>query len=124
MSTTAQVLAVFIGVMLVSVFVMESFLYRHPKLYPLFLIDADDFDAVRMWTINMGFYNLTTAVALFAGVALVRTDHVAQGEALLVFTAAQHVFLAFVLVASQRKLWLNSIMEGLPAAALLVAALA
>lgn len=124
MSTTAQVLAVVIGVMLVAVFVMESFLYRHPKLYPLFLIDADDLDAVRMWTVNMGFYNLTTAVALFAGVALVQTDYVAQGEALIVFTAAQHVFMAVVLVVSQRKLWLNSILEGLPAAAILAAALA
>lgn len=124
MSTTAQVLAVVIGVTLVVVFVMEAFLYRHPKLYPLFLVKPDDFDAVRMWTVNMGFYNLTTAIALFAGVALVRTDYVAQGEALIVFTAAQHVFMAVVLVASQRKLWLNSIMEGLPAAVLLVAALA
>lgn len=124
MSTTAQVLAVVIGVILVVVFVMEAFLYRHPKLYPLFLTEPGQLDAVRMWTVNMGFYNLTTAVALFAGVVLVRTDYVAQGEALIVFTAAQHVFMAIVLVASQRKLWLNSIMEGLPAAALLVAALA
>lgn len=124
MSTTAQVLAVVIGVMLVAVFVMESFLYRHPKLYPLFLTEPDQFDAVRLWTVNLGFYNLTTAIALFTGVVLVRTDYVAQGEALIIFTAAQHVFLAFVLLATQRKLWLNSILEGLPAAVLLVAALA
>ena len=124
MSTTAQVLAVLMGVMLVVVFVMEAFLWRHPKLHPLFLTDANDFDAVRMWTVNMGFYNLTTAMALFAGVALVRTDHVPQGEALLVFTAAQHAFMAIVLVVSQRKLWLNSILEGLPAVALLAAAFA
>ena len=123
MSTTAQVLAVIIGVMLTVVFVMESFLYRHPRLYPLFRTKPGDLDAVRMWTVNLGFYNLTTAAALFAGVILVQTDHVPQGEALIVFTAAQHVFLAFILVASQRKLWLNSLLEGVPAAALLALAL-
>jgi hypothetical protein len=112
MSTTVQVLAVVIGVMLTVVWVMEAFLYRHPKLYPLFLTKPDDLDAVRMWTINVGFYNLTCAVAMFAGVVLVRTDHVPQGEALIVFTAAQHAFLALVLVATQPKLWFNSILEG------------
>jgi putative membrane protein len=123
MSTAAQVLAVVIAVLLVGVFVMESFLYRHPKLYPMFLTKPGDFDAVRMWTVNMGFYNLTTAVALVSGVILARTDHVAQGQALVVFTAAQHIFLAIVLVVSQRRLWLNTLMEGVPAAVLLILAL-
>ncbi|MFC0623605.1 DUF1304 family protein [Kribbella deserti] len=119
MSTAAQVLAVAIGVMLVAVFVMEAFLYRNPRLYPMFLIEPHEYEAVRMWTVNVGFYNLTTAVAMFAGVALARGDHLPQGEALVVFTAAQHVFLAFVLLATRPKLWLNSVLEGVPAAVLL-----
>jgi uncharacterized membrane protein len=123
MSTAAQVLAIVIAATLVSVWVMESFLYRHPRLYPLFLTKPADFDAVRLWTVNLGFYNLTTAVALVAGVVLVQTDHLPQGEALIIFTAAQHVFLAVVLVLTQRKLWLNTLMEGIPAAILLVLAL-
>jgi putative membrane protein len=123
MSTAAQVLAVFIAVMLTVVFVMEAILYRNPRLYPMFLIKPGDLDAVRMWTVNMGWYNLTTAAALVAGVVLVRTDHFAQGQALIVFTAAQHTFMAVVLVVSQPKLWLNSLMEGVPAAVLLILAL-
>jgi len=123
MSTAAQVLAIVIAATLVSVWVMESFLYRHPRLYPLFLTKPADFDAVRLWTVNLGFYNLTTAVALVAGVVLVQIDHLPQGEALIIFTAAQHVFLAVVLVLTQRKLWLNTLMEGIPAAILLVLAL-
>jgi putative membrane protein len=123
MSRAAQVLAVVIAATLVSVWVMESFLYRHPRLYPLFLTKPADFDAVRLWTVNLGFYNLTTAVALVAGVVLVQTDHLPHGEALIIFTAAQHVFLAVVLVLTQRKLWLNTLMEGIPAAILLVLAL-
>ncbi|MFG1819749.1 DUF1304 family protein [Kribbella sp. NPDC049174] len=123
MSTAAQVLAVVIAAMLIMVWVMESFLYRQPRLYPLFRTEPADYDAVRLWTVNLGFYNLTTAVALLAGVVLVQTDHVPQGEALIIFTAAQHVFLAVVLVFTERRLWLNTLLEGVPAAILLVLAL-
>jgi putative membrane protein len=123
MSTAAQVLAVVIAVVLTVVFVMEAILYRNPRLYPMFLTKPGDLDAVRMWTVNMGWYNLTTAAALVAGVVLVQTDHLAQGQALMVFTAAQHTFMAVVLVISQPKLWLNSLMEGVPAAVLVILAL-
>ncbi|MEU4602379.1 DUF1304 family protein [Kribbella sp. NPDC023972] len=122
MSTAAQVLAVAIAVMLGVVFVMESFLYRHPRLYPMFLTKPGDFDAVRLWTVNLGWYNLTTGIALVAGVVLVQTGHLLQGEALIIFTAAQHTFMAVVLVVSQPKLWLNAVMEGVPAAVLLALA--
>jgi putative membrane protein len=123
MSTAAQVLAVVIAAMLVVVWVLESFLYRQPRLYPIFLTKPGDYDAVRLWTVNMGFYNLTTAVALLAGVVLVQTDRLPQGEALVIFTAAQHTFMGAVLVISQPKLWVSSILQGVPAAALLALAL-
>jgi uncharacterized membrane protein len=123
MSTTAQILAVAIAVMLGAVFVMESFLYRHPRLYPLFLLERRDFDAVRLWIVNLGFYNLTTGIALALGVVLARSGHVPQGEALVAFTAGQHVFLALVLLATERRLWLNTLLEGVPAAVLLTVVL-
>ena len=119
MSTAAQVLAVVIAVLLGTVWVMESFLYRHPRLYPLFLLERRDFDAVRLWIVNLGFYNLTTGIALGLGVVLARSGHVPQGEALVAFTAAQHVFLALVLLATERRLWVNTLLEGVPAAVLL-----
>ncbi|MFK4086524.1 DUF1304 family protein [Kribbella sp. NPDC020789] len=124
MSTAAQVLAVVIAVLLAMVWVMESFLYRHPRLYPLFLTKPADFDAVRLWTVNLGFYNLTTAVALVAGVILARNGHADAGQALVVFTAAQHTFLSIVLVVVERRLWLNTLMEGIPALGLLILATA
>ncbi|GAB3929767.1 hypothetical protein GCM10029976_030060 [Kribbella albertanoniae] len=122
MSTAVQVLAVVIAAILTVVFVMESFLYKHPRLYPMFLTSPEHFGAVRLWTINMGFYNLTTAVALVAGVVLAANGHESAGQALVVFTAAQHTFMAVVLVVSERRLWLNSLMEGIPALALLILA--
>jgi uncharacterized membrane protein len=119
MSTAAQVLAVVIAALLASVWVMESFLYRHPRLYPLFLLERRDFDAVKLWIVNLGFYNLTTGIALALGVVLARSGHVPQGEALVAFTAGQHVFLALVLLATERRLWVNTLLEGVPAAVLL-----
>ncbi|TDW24017.1 DUF1304 family protein [Kribbella kalugense] len=120
MSTAAQVLAIVIAVMLAVVFVMESILYKHPKLYPMFLTRPGDFDAIRLWTVNMGWYNLTTAAALVIGVVLAANGHESAGEALVTFTAAQHTFMAVVLVVSERRLWLNALMEGIPAAVLLI----
>ncbi|MET9310827.1 DUF1304 family protein [Kribbella sp. NPDC003505] len=119
MSTAAQVLAIVIAMLLAGVWLMESFFYRHPRLYPMFLLERRDFDAVRLWIVNLGFYNLTTGIALALGVVLARTGHVPQGEALVAFTAGQHVFLALVLLATERRLWLNTLLEGVPTAALL-----
>jgi hypothetical protein len=76
MSTTVQVLAVVIGVMLTSVWIMEAFLYR-PQ----------------------------------------------AGEALVYFAAAQHVFLAGVLLVTRPKLWLNAVMESVLGIVLLAFAL-
>ncbi|MER7244828.1 DUF1304 family protein [Kribbella sp. NPDC000426] len=120
MTTAAQVLAIVIAVMLASVWLMESFFYRNRRLYPLFLLEPRDFGAVRLWIVNLGFYNLTTAVALALGVVLAASGHVPQGEALVAFTAGQHVFLALVLLATERRLWLNAVLEGLPTAVLLL----
>src|SRR3954451_5777008 len=107
MSTATQILAIVIAVMLAAVWLMESFFYRTSRLYPLFLLDRRDFDAVRLWIVNLGFYNFTTAVALVLGVVLARSGHVPQGEALVAF--AQHVFLALVLLATERRLWRNTL---------------
>jgi len=119
MSTAAQVLAIVIAVMLASVWLMESFFYRNPRLYPLFLLERRDFAAVRLWIVNLGFYNFTTGVALVLGVVLARSGHVPQGDALVAFTAAQHTFLALVLLVTERRLWRNTLLEGVPAAVLL-----
>jgi hypothetical protein len=86
----------------------------------MFLLERRDFDAVKLWIVNLGFYNFTTAVALVLGVVLARSGHVPQGEALVAFTAGQHVFLALVLLATERRLWLNTLLEGVPTAVLLL----
>ncbi|WP_157630737.1 DUF1304 family protein [Kribbella catacumbae] len=122
MGTGVQVLAVVIGVILVTVWAMELFFYRHRRLYFMFLIKPDDYDAVRLWRISIAYFNLTTAAALFIGAYLLETNHPDAGQALILFTACQHVFLAVVMLVTQPKLWLNSVMEAVPNLVLLVVA--
>lgn len=121
MSTTVQVLAVVIGVILVVVWALEIFFYRHPRLYFMFLIKPADYDAVRLWRICIAYYNLTTAAALFIGAYLLETTHPDAGQALILFTACQHIFLAVVMLITQPKLWLNTLMEALPNLVLVIA---
>lgn len=121
MSTTSQVLAVVFGIALVFVWIMESFLYRWKVFHPLLMIEPDDFEAVRVWNVNLGFYNLTTGIALFLGVWLLQDGQTAAGEALVLFTAAQHFVLAFVLLASAPRMWVNTVLQAtIPAAILLL----
>ena len=120
-STTVQVLAVVIGVILVLVWALEIFFYRHPRLYFMFLIKPADYEAVRLWRICIAYYNLTTAAALFIGAYLLETSHPDAGQALILFTACQHIFLAVVMLITQPRLWLNTLMEALPNAILLIA---
>jgi uncharacterized protein DUF1304 len=122
MSTAVQVLAVVIGVILVSVWAMELWFYKNRRLYFMFLIEPADYDGVRLWRICIAYYNLTTAAALFIGTYLLHTSHPDAGQALILFTACQHVFLAVVMLATQPKLWLNSVMEAVPNLVLLVVA--
>ncbi|GAA1656822.1 hypothetical protein GCM10009744_57060 [Kribbella alba] len=79
MSTTVQVLAVIVGVILTAVWAMEIFFYRHPRLYFRFLIKR----------VSIAYFNLTTAAALFIGAYLLSTSHSEAGQALILFTACQ-----------------------------------
>jgi hypothetical protein len=121
MGTTVQVLAIIIGVILTAVWAMEIFFYKHPRFYFMFLIRPADYDAVRLWRVSIAFYNLTTAAALFIGAYLLSTSHTEAGQALILFTACQHIFLAVVMLITQPKLWLNTIMEAAPNLILLLA---
>jgi len=120
MNSTVPVLAIIIGVILTVVWALEIFCYRHPRLYFMFLIKPADYDAVRLWRISIAYYNLTTAAALFIG-AYLADSHPDAATALILFTACQHIFLAVVMLITQPRLWLNSIMEALPNLILLTA---
>ena len=53
--------------------------------------------AVRLWTIDLGFYNLLWGLVLIAGVFIAASGRTAIGETIIVFTCIAHVILGVVL---------------------------
>ena len=121
MNLVTQIAAVFMGVTLVVVFVLESFFYRRPELHSIFLIEPGQEATVRLWVVNQGFYNFCFGVAALAGVALARVGEEAAGTSLVVFTSASMLVSGAVLYVTERRLWRSSIAQALPPTVALVA---
>lgn len=119
MDILEYVLAIVIAATLTIVGLLEAFRYRDSRLYPIFLIKPDRYDAVRLWTVNVGFHNITMAAGLAIGVVLVALGQVSEGRALVLFIAAAEVFEGAVLFFSERRLWLSALGQSVPPALLL-----
>lgn len=113
MSGTVQVLSGIYAVVLVLIGVLEITQYRNPRFYPIFLIEPRDYDAVRMWTINIGGHNLVSVLGIVLGLLLYHAGYPGEGRALVLFSVGSHVILGAILVASERRLWLSGIGEAL-----------
>jgi uncharacterized membrane protein len=123
MNKVAQVLAALEALTLITVGVLEAFFFRSPELHPIFLIEPGEYDAVRLWTVNVGFYNIFMGIGVIVGLVLVNTGRVAAGRAIVLFTSALHVLLGVTLVISEPALWVSAIGEAGLAAAVIIAVL-
>ncbi|MCY1023639.1 DUF1304 domain-containing protein [Pyxidicoccus sp. MSG2] len=124
MSLLAQVFALIAAAIHVLFFVMESILFSQPKVWRRFGLKSQaDADVMRPMALNQGFYNLFLALGVFVGVALTYTGAVASGVAAVVFGCACMALAALVLVASNRRFFTASLVQGaLPLLALLLIA--
>ncbi|NPD24337.1 MULTISPECIES: DUF1304 domain-containing protein [Corallococcus] len=120
MSPLAQVFAVIAALIHVLFFVMESIVFSQPKVWKRFGLKSQaDADVVKPMALNQGFYNLFLAVGVLVGVALVHSGAVASGVAAVVFGCGCMLAAAVVLVSSNRKFLLASLVQGgLPALAI------
>jgi putative membrane protein len=123
MSALAQVLAVVISLVLIVMWVLEAFFHDRPALYPILLISPGDVPAVRMWAVNVGFYNLCFGLVGLVGVALLHVGDPVVGRALVLVLCATQVVLGAVLYVSERRLWRSALGQGIPPLVALVAAL-
>ena len=120
MNAVAQVLSVVVGLMLVAVGALESFFYRNPRFHSIFLIRPRDYDAVRLWVVNVGAYNMLMGLACLLGVLIVNVGDPVVGRTLILAVCAMHVVLGITLLVTQRELWRNALGEALvPLAAIL-----
>lgn len=123
MNKVAQVLAALEALTLIAVGVMEAFFYRSPELYSIFLIEPGEYDAVRLWTVNVGFYNILMGVGLIVALVFVNTGRVAAGRTIVLYTSALHVLLGIILIISEPALWLSGAGEAGLALAVILAVL-
>ena len=120
MNPVAQVLAALEALTLIAVGVLESFFFRSPELYPIFLIDPDEYDAVALWTRNVGVYNMLMGAAVVVALVLVHRSNEVAGRAIILTISAMHVVLGVSLVITAPELWLSAVFEfGLALAVIL-----
>ena len=112
MNRVAQVLAALEALTLITVGLLESFFFRSPELYPIFLIEPDEYDAVALWTRNVGVYNMLMGVAIVVGLVLVHRAQVAAGRAIILTISGTHVVLGVSLVVTAPELWLSAVFES------------
>jgi putative membrane protein len=121
MNAVALVLAVALGIVLIAVGFLEAFQYRNQRWFSMFRIRAQDADAVRLWVVNLGFYNIVYGLGAIAGVVLALSGAVAAGLAIVLFVCISHIVLAIVLIVVDRSLWRNSVYEAILPIAVLIA---
>ncbi len=119
MSGIVQVLAGLYAVTLMVIGLLEITQYRNPRFYSIFVIEPGDYDAVRMWAICVGAFNLTFATGIVLGLSLFHLGYAGEGSALVIFLVGAHLALGLVLVAVEPRLWRSAIGEaGIPAVVL------
>lgn len=120
MNPVAQVLAALEALTLITVGVLETFFFRSPELYPIFLIESDEYEAVALWTRNVGVYNMLMGLAIVVALVLVHRAQVAAGRAIILTICATHLVLGVSLVVTAPELWLSAVFEfGLALAVIL-----
>lgn len=113
MGILEQVLAVITGIVLISVGLLEAFRYKDQRLHPIFLIKPEDTAAVRMWTFNLGFYNIIWGLFGIAGVVFVNSGEVTVGRTMVALMCIAHAILGMILIVSERRLWISAIGQSI-----------
>jgi len=115
MSVVAQVLALVEGVALIVVGILGAFFFRSRRLHGLLLIEPEDEEIVRPWTVYSGFSNMVWGVGVLAGVVAANLGYAGVGRTLVTFVSIATILLAFVLLFTELRYWKNVIvLVGLP----------
>lgn len=84
-------------------FVWETMLFTRPGVHRgIFAIPTEDVPAVRLWSFNVGFYNLFIAAGAIAGVIAWSRGDEAVGRALLTYTCLFMFLAGIALFVSDR----------------------
>ena len=121
MSIVAQVFAAVAVLFHVVAFVLESFLFRDPRVQTFLLGRPEPAPGVRLWAFNQGFYNLFLAAGPVAGIVAHHDGNTDVGRALVGYGCAFMAACGVVLWVSDRRLWRSMIGQSGPPLAALIA---
>ena len=95
-------------------FVMESILWMNPKVHSRFLVEnLADAEAINVFIMNQGFYNLFLAMGLFAGLYILRLNEIV-GKTMIGYVSAVMVGASIVLIFTVPEMVTGFIIQGLP----------
>ena len=100
----------------VGFFVLESVLLGKPEFQKRLKVKPEERDAVRMWALNQGFYNLMLAAAVVAGVVARMNGQPELGAGLLYGACSTMVGAGVVLFLSAPHMRGPALMQALPPA--------
>ncbi|HYH91648.1 MAG TPA: DUF1304 domain-containing protein [Candidatus Saccharimonadales bacterium] len=124
MPLIAQVLALVAAAIHVLFFYLESVTFTRPATWARFgLRSQEQADIVRPMAFNQGFYNLFLAGGVILGLALVAAGSVEAGRAIVLFACACMVLAGTVLLATSRALARSAVIQLVPPALAILAAL-
>jgi putative membrane protein len=108
--------AALIALIHVYVFQLESLAWGKPRTNKLFGVSEVDARTMKKLAFNQGFYNLFLAIALFAGIALKATGHMAEGTTLQDYASLSVFGAGAVLLVSDLSLKRPALIQMIPAA--------
>ncbi|MFE4975027.1 DUF1304 domain-containing protein [Kitasatospora sp. NPDC056651] len=121
MNAVSQAFAVVAAAIHLVVWPLESFLYGHPRVRRLLTGSTADAPEVRLWRVNVGFYNLFLALGLVAALVLLHSGHSGSGRAIMRYIAAFMLAGGITLFLSAPRLWRGALGQAVPAAVILLA---
>lgn len=110
----ALAVALFVGVLHVYIFCLESLWWGSDKSNKIFRVRLENVETLRLWAFNQGFYNLFLSLGIFAGCGLIYLGRAPQGSAVVDFAMASIFFAGLVLSFSSKK-WKAGVIQSGPA---------
>ncbi|MGW4528673.1 DUF1304 domain-containing protein [Amycolatopsis sp. NPDC004378] len=132
MNAAVQVFAGIAALVHLLAFTWEVVLFERPGVHrDIFSVPTEHVPATRLWSFNVGFYNLFLAAGPVVGIVLLNTGNVEAGRALVLYTCG-YMALAGIALGVSDLLALSrprgagragALAQTLPPVAALVAAL-
>jgi putative membrane protein len=114
MNLLSQIFAGATALALIVVGLLEIFAHGDRRFYRIFLIKPEDVQAVRMWAMNIGAYNIAFALGIATGLWMVNfSGDTASGSAIVIFCCTAQVLLGIWLWITEKRLLTSAIGQAL-----------